>query len=126
MQLSNFETLVLSSMIEGDEEQQTLAEQLASATVEKRDYTGVGLYTKLVVDPKSPRLKQPGRRFEEIPRAHFSHPALPAGAGAMLWLAEGRMDTLECFTYEGDWPGDEGPFSISTYRDNPIPQRPLS
>ena len=44
---------------------------------------------------------------------HLTHPALPAGAGAMLWLADGRADTLECYTFEGDWPSDESQFSVS-------------
>ena len=113
MQLSDFEKLVLSALIEGDAEQATLTEQLASATVEKRDYTGVGLYTKLIIDSRTPRLERPGRYVEEIPKTHLTHPALSAGAGAMLWLSDGRADTLECYTYEGDWPSDESQFSIS-------------
>jgi len=113
MQLSDFEKLVLSTIIEGDAEQGILTEQLTSAIVEKRDYTGVGLYTKLVVDPSGPRLEQAGRYVEEIPKAHLTHPVLSAGAGAMLWLSDGRIDTLECYTYEGDWPGDESQFSVS-------------
>lgn len=113
MQPSDFEKLVLSATIEGDPEAATLAQQLASATVEKRGYTGVGLYTKLAVDPATPRLECSGRYVEEIPKAHLTHPALPVGAGAMLWLSDGRADTLECYTYEGDWPSDESKFSVS-------------
>ena len=113
MQLSEFEKLVLSAIIEGDPEQGILQAQLSSATVEKRDYTGVGLYTELSVDPEAPRLSRPGRYIEEIPKLHLTHPALSAGAGAMLWLSEGRARTLECYTYDGNWPEDEAGFSVS-------------
>ena len=113
MQLSELEQRVLSAIIEGDPEQGIQEAQLSSATVESRDYTGVGLYTKLSVDPESPRLSRPNRYIEQVPKLHLTHPSLSAGAGAMLWLTEGRADTLECYTYEGDWPEDEVGFSVS-------------
>jgi len=113
LQLSDFEKLVLSSLVDGDPEQGTLTAQLASATVQDRDYTGAGLYTKLAVDPTSPRLERSSRYVEEVPKAHLTHPALSAGGGAMLWLSDGRIDTLECYTYDGDWPSDESQFTVS-------------
>ena len=113
MELSSFEKLVLSAIIQGDADEATLAEQIRSARVEQRDYTGVGLFTKLVVDPRTPRSEPPQRYVEEIPRTQLAHPALPAGAGVILWISDGRADTLECFTYEGDWPDDESRFSVS-------------
>ncbi len=40
--------------------------------MENREYTGVGLYTKLAVDPDSPRLAHSGRSIEEIPKVHLT------------------------------------------------------
>ena len=113
MNLSEFEHRVLSVLIDGDLEGDTLAQQLASAAVEQRESTGVGFYTKLAVDPSTPTLETSERYIEKTPRAHLLHPALPAGAGAMLWIVEGRIDTLECYTFEGSWPNDESLFSIT-------------
>lgn len=115
MNPSDFEKLVLSAIIEGDPEQVTLAQQLAFATVAERDYTGVGLYTKLLVDLKVPRLAHSSRYIEKIPKVHLTHPGLPDGAGALLWITDGRADTLECYTYNGEWPSDESQFSVLKY-----------
>lgn len=113
MQLSDFEKHVIAALIDGDPEAATLTAQLAAAKVTARDYTGVGCFTTLAIDSGTPRLERAARYVEEIPKILLTHPALPAGAGAMLWLTDGRMDTLECYTFDGDWPTDETQFSIS-------------
>lgn len=113
MQLSAFEEMVLSAIIETDPERGVLEKQLCNATVTNRDHTGVGLYTKRAIDPDTPRLATTNRYIEETPKLHLCHPRLPAGAGGILWLSDGRADTLECYTYEGAWPEDESSFSIS-------------
>ncbi len=63
---------------------ETLEEQLRSATVKNRDYTGVGVYTKLAIDPNTPRLGRASRYIEETTKVHLTHPSLSAGAGAIL------------------------------------------
>ena len=90
MQLSEyFEKLVLSVILSRVPEQDTLAAELRSSTVESRDYTGVGLYTKLVVEPSIFRLEHSGRDIEEIPKVHLTlAQLLSAGGGAMLWLSK--------------------------------------
>lgn len=113
MDLSDFEQRVLDALVKSDPERETLQAQLAEATVLNRDYSGVGLFTKLAVPESAPRLQDPGRYIEKIPKLHLEHPDLTAGAGAMLWLTNGRADTLECYTYDGDWPSEEGLFEIA-------------
>jgi hypothetical protein len=81
--------------------------------VTSRDYTGVGLYTKLSINPNAPRLARSGRYIEETPKVHLTHPALTSGAGVILWLSDGRLDTLECYTYDADWPEDEDCFTVT-------------
>ena len=112
MDLSDFEQRVLAALINADPERSTLQAQLDAASVVNRDYSGVGLFTKLLVGESAPRLQDPGRYIEKIPKLHLEHPDLKAGAGAMLWLADGRADTLECYTYDGDWPVEENLFEI--------------
>lgn len=114
MKLSDFEKMVLEALILGDPEERIIREQLASAKVTDRDYTGVGLYTKIVVCKSAPVLRKCNRHIEETPKTYLQHPNLEAGAGALLWFDSGKVSILECYTYDGDWPTDEALFSISS------------
>jgi hypothetical protein len=95
MGLSEFVKMVLEAVFDGDAEKEINRAQLRGATVSKGDYTGVGLYTK-----------------EEAPIPYLRHPQLEAGAGAILWLEEGKVPTLERYAYGGEWPKDESLFTI--------------
>lgn len=110
--LSNLERSVLFALAEGDPERETLLRQIESARVADREYTGVGLYTKLTVDPDVPRLTTPNRSIEDYPRLGLSHPELVAGADVILWLDDAKIDTIEFYTFAGDWPRDEAAFKI--------------
>ena len=78
MDLSDFEQRVLDALVKSDPERETLQAQLAEATVLNRDYSGVGLFTKLAVPESAPRLQDPGRYIEKIPKLHLEHPDLTA------------------------------------------------
>ena len=110
--LSNLERSVLLAMVENDPERETLLRQIESVRVADRDYTGVGLYTKLTVDPDVPKLTTPNRSIEDYPRLGLSHPELEAGADVILWLDDAKIDTIEFYTFAGDWPKDEAAFKI--------------
>lgn len=114
MELSEFEKMVLSSLIKGDPEVKIILAQLIDAVVVERDYTGVGLYTKIKVSENSPLLSKSNRYIEEAPKTHLKHPNLEVGAGVILWFDEGKVSTLECYAYDGDWPKDESLFTVST------------
>ena len=114
MELSEFEKMILAALIEGDPEAEIILAQLTDAVVVERDYTGVGLYTKIQVSENSPILSKSNRYIEETPKTHLKHPNLEAGAGVMLWFDEGKVSTLECYTYDGDWPKDESLFTVDT------------
>jgi hypothetical protein len=111
-ELSQFERVVLNALVRKDPESEALRAQLADATAVTRDYTGVGLYTKLSVLEGAPKLHASSRYIEEVPRIHLEHPLLPAGAGAILWIKDGLAHTLECYTYDGEWPEDESSFVV--------------
>lgn len=110
--LSNLERSVLFALAEDDPERETLLRQIESARVVDRDYTGVGLYTKLTVDPDVPKLATSNRMIEDYPKLGLIHPGLEAGAGVILWLDEAKIDTIEFYTFTGDWPQDEAGFKI--------------
>ncbi len=113
MSLSEFEKMVLEALIEDDLEKEIILDQLREATVLERDYTGVGLFTKIQISVNAPLLSKSNRYIEEAPKTHLAHPELEAGAGVILWFEEGKVSTLECYTYEGEWPKNESLFTIS-------------
>ncbi|MEN8215561.1 MAG: hypothetical protein ABFS56_04145 [Pseudomonadota bacterium] len=113
MNLSEFELYVLDALIKGELEEELIRSQLNGATVTKRDYTGVGLYTDIKANPNCRTLSKSNWYIEETPKIHLEHPELEAGAGALLWLKYGYISTLECYTYDGDWPKDESLFVIN-------------
>ncbi|MEM9079102.1 MAG: hypothetical protein AAGC74_00230 [Verrucomicrobiota bacterium] len=110
--LSDLERNVLFALAEDDPERETLLRQIESARVADRDYTGVGLYTKLTVNPDVPKLTTTNRLIEDYPKLGLIHPDLEAGAGVILWLDEAKIDTIEFYTFSGDWPKDEAAFKI--------------
>ena len=113
MKLSQSEKRVADVPIQGDPDEQIIRSQLDRPTVRERNYTGVGLYTEIKVAENCQRLSKSNRYIEETPKAHLEHPELADGAGVLLWFKEGYVSTLECYTYEGDWPEDESQFTIS-------------
>lgn len=109
---SAFENMVLGALIKGDPEESLLTEQIRLASVESRDYTGVGVFSKFSVPSTVPTLSSSHRYIEQTPRTHLTHPQLAHGAGALLWFEDGVVSTLECYTYEEAWPEDEDSFSV--------------
>lgn len=112
MKLSDFEIAVIDVLIKDDPEEKALREQLNGATVEKREYTGVGLFTEISVPNDRPRLLKSNRYIEETPKVHLEHPDLKDGAGVLLWFEEGYISMLECYAYEESWPKNEALFKI--------------
>jgi hypothetical protein len=113
MNLSEFEKMVLGSLIENDPEKKIMLCQLRDVTVLEREYTGVGLHTKFQVSNDSPLLSKSNRYIEDAPKTHLGHPELKHGAGVILWINSGKISMLECYTYDGDWPKNESLFTIS-------------
>jgi len=113
MELSKFELMVLEALIETDPEKETIKQQLANAVVIDRDYTGVGLFTKIGISESSPIFSKSNRYIEKTPKTHLAHPELETGAGVLLWFEDGKVSALECYTYEEDWPENESLFTIS-------------
>lgn len=120
--LTDLERGVLLAMAEEDPERETLLRQIDTASVVSRDYTGVGLYMKLAVGADVPRLGTPNRSIEDYPKLSLVHPELEVGAGVILWLDDARIDTIEFYTFAGDWPKDEAAFKIA--EDNKPCQAP--
>lgn len=112
VELSKFERELIEMMAAHDPEREILLQQLANATVRSRDFTGVGVYVEIQVPDSLPKIMTTSRYIEQTPKAHFTHPSLPDGGGALLWFDSGTISTLECYSFDGDWPSEESLFTI--------------
>lgn len=112
-QLSLYEQEAIKTIAFNCPQAAILLAQLALADCVSRDYTGVGIYTHIVLDPAAPRLDRERWKIEDMLKAYAQHPELAAGAGLILWLEDGYISCLESYTYDGDWPSDVSLFKIS-------------
>ncbi len=112
-ELSGYEHEAIATIALSDAQRDIVLAQLAKATCISRDYTGVGLYTELYVDPSAPKLDEARWKIEDMPKGHAYHPDLPTGAGLILWVKYGYISCLESYTYEGGWPQDESLFRLT-------------
>ena len=112
-QLSQYEFEAITQLARSDKRTEILLRQLEKALCFSRDYTGVGLYTKIYVDPAAPKLDENRWKIQDMPKGHAEHPNLPLGASIILWIDGGYIACLESYTNEGNWPHDESLFRVS-------------
>ena len=78
-----------------------LRSQLESSRLESVELTGAGFYVHFAVDAAAPRVAPSGFFGGE---AQIRLAGLERGLGCMIHVREGRIATLEGFTYQEDWP----------------------
>ena len=88
-QLSQYEFEAITQLARSDKRTEILLRQLEKALCVSRDYTGVGLYTKIYVDPTAPKLDENRWKIQDMPKGHAEHPNLPLGASIILWIDGG-------------------------------------
>jgi hypothetical protein len=89
-----------------------LREQLDACKIASRQFTGVGFFSELVVaDGVEPAPVT--RRQLDLSDATATMEGLEHGAGFVLFVREGVLDTLEGFTYDEPWPDAVGRFEIT-------------
>ena len=71
--------------------------------------TGVGFFTDLVVDPVAPSVL-PMRQV--LSGAGAGIDGVRHGAGFLLFVRDGRLATLEGFTYDEPWPEQVASFRV--------------
>lgn len=72
--------------------------------------TGVGFYTRLELTPGLPpaTMAAPGPVGGGQAEIH----GLEHGAGFLIWLKEGRLSSIEGFSYEEPWPARVDEFKL--------------
>ena len=108
--LTSLEREVLRMLLAGDDEfLSTLRTQLETATVAKREMTGVGFYTTFEISPTAPRAGNLAFKFGDV---DASIRGLKYGAGFLLFVKLGALQMLEGYTYDEPWPADTSEFTL--------------
>jgi hypothetical protein len=83
-ELSAYERRAIEAIAATDRQRDVILAQLATTKCAAREYTGVGLYTDLAVDPLAPTLDESRWMIEDMPKGDAEHPEVPDGIGLIL------------------------------------------
>ncbi len=103
------ERAVLELMLDKEgEPYETIRKQLGLATVERREYSGVGFFTHFRYPPSIQRT---------LPNMHVNDvgmdlPGVEHGAGFLLFVRNGVAEMLEGYTYGEYWPERTDDFRV--------------
>jgi hypothetical protein len=96
--------LILPTLIEGDHPvHSALREQYQHALIREVKFTRVGCFIEFEVPPEVP-LTEPADITGG--NAIITFEGGSHGAGSILFVRDGRLDTLEIYTYVDKWPVD--------------------
>lgn len=90
---------------------ETLLNRASLLQVSGREYTGVGFFT--TVKEVADDLKVGVNNFE-VSDIDGAASALNNGFGCVLFIRNGQIASIECFTYDEPWPVALGSFEVST------------
>jgi len=113
MGANSIEERVLEMMLAGSKDRRIgyLRDQMQSASVVKRTFTGCGFFTDLSVpETCAPVLGEPSF---ELSNVSGISPKLQHGIGFLLFIRRGRLSFLEAFTYGEPWPPDPGEITLA-------------
>jgi hypothetical protein len=115
--LTPLENAVLDMLLDRPgEPYETIRQQVSSATVSHREFTGVGFFTHFVLSSDAPvRRDLPNMELGDI-GAEF--PGVKHDAGFLLFVRDGIVSMLEGYTYDENWPENLDGFRVFRH---PIP-----
>jgi hypothetical protein len=103
--LTHFEYDVIATILRPDHPVfDALRRQLAACRVGERELTGHGFYTSLIVPPDVAPAPVNRDQLRLDGGIGATMDGLQHGAGFVLWVQKGVLDTLEGFCYEAAWP----------------------
>lgn len=85
----------------------TLRRQYETGRKSDFEFSGVGLFVEFEFTSDAPRV---GHSSFELGDVEATVEGLHHGVGAVLFIRDGVIDLLECYTYDEPWPE-----AISTY-----------
>jgi hypothetical protein len=109
--LSDFEQTVLDKLLAGNHPRSAeLRQQAAGLCVVERELTAVGFFVTLAVAPGIPPVNaDPDFAISEV---YGELEGLEHGAGFVVFIVNGYLETLEGFTYVGLWPERIGAYRL--------------
>ena len=115
--ISPFEQAVLDMLIAGDDVVLVvLRRQVAAARCVLRESSGTGFYCTFEIPSDAPAVV--GAPDFEIGDVDATLEGLRHGAGFLLFVRDGRINMLEGYSYDEEWPEEVGAFALS-YRQVP-------
>ena len=100
--LNTLEQAVLDKLLAGDHPVlAVLRAQAQRARVTRREHTGVGFFCDFDVPSDVPRAPHSDFHLGDV---NATLDGLAHGAGFVLFVRNGRLATLEGYTYEESWP----------------------
>lgn len=113
--LSDLERAVLEKLLAGDHPTLVaLRAQTEGGRLAGRENTGVGFYCSFEVPPEVPSVSP---RDFEVDDVIGELQGLAHGAGFVLFVRDGRIDTLEGFSYDEPWPQQMSEFNLTYQRE---------
>lgn len=100
--LNELESLVLERLLDGDDPVlRVLRQQLENCPVFERELTGAGFFLRFRFDNDVQRVTPGDFHFGDV-SAEIE--GLRYGAGFVLFVKQGLLDSLEGYSYEEPWP----------------------
>jgi hypothetical protein len=120
--VNSLEERTLEMMLAGlkDEQSRYLRDQMESASVAKRTYTGCGFFTDFAVPETCSPV--PGEPRFQISGVSAVTSRLQHGIGFVLFVERGRLSMLEAFTYDEPWPTDLGEITLTYLPEGDRPE----
>lgn len=113
--LSEFEHAVLMKLLAGDHPVlAVLRTQALAARLASRTQTGAGFFLTFHVPIDAPGVKVKDFQFGDV-NAIVND--LQHGAGFVVFVRNGRLDTLEGYSYDEPWPEHVRDFQLSYQRE---------
>ncbi|MEZ5989288.1 MAG: hypothetical protein R3F30_09235 [Planctomycetota bacterium] len=111
---------LLPQLVAGrDPVSEVLRDQLRNATIGGIELSGAGFFVDIDVPPDLPTVAP---RNITGGSADIELAGVPHGAGCLLFVREGRLSMLECYTYVGEWTEDTEVLSVKDI----VPIRPTA
>ena len=102
MTLEEFETVVMSALLAGDDPiLAALREQYAAATVRNREKTASGFVTRFEIPASVPPIERKLLHLDDL-QVELTGTSTPADTS--VHVHNGRLRSLECFVYDGAFP----------------------
>lgn len=103
--LNEMEKQVLEMLLSGvDDRLAVLRRQLEGVGVSSRELSGTGFFTHLSVASSIPRLDGSSRLV--LGDVYAEVAGLESPSGFLLFVTDGSIDMLECFTFDDRWPDE--------------------